>query len=204
MRCRDAERTLALYVDEREPWPSELDAHLAACPTCRDEWAAIQRVDALFARVPLAEPTSDLVTAVLARIEAGQVPVAAPARRRYRRRVWLGGSLLTGGLLLGAMVVALIVWGLIAYGASTLVSWWLQGPQAANTVQNLLQQVEFWGSILWQTALTVVGALAPWLVFAAVALALTSMLAYALTLAWGYLISRVWWPGQAVPAANGR
>lgn len=206
MRCRDAERALALYLDERVagPLPSALSDHLVDCPACRDEWAALRRVEALFARAPLADPSPDFAAAVLARIDAGVERVAAvPARRRWLRRGWLGAGLVAGSLLLVALLISLTIWGLIAYGLSTLVTGWLQDPQVVNTWQALLAQADFWVTTSFQTLLTVVEALLPWIAFGAVAFVFLSVLAYVLVLAWGWLIGRVWWSGPATAAVNG-
>jgi len=200
MRCRDAERALALYLDKRHggPLPPDVDAHLAACPTCHDEWTALRHVDNLFTQAPLAAPPPGLAAAVLARIEAGVEPAAAvPARRRrLNRRRLLGSGLVVSAPLLAALAVSLVIWGLIAYSLGTLVPGWLQDPQVANTAQILLEEADFWTTTLSQTLLAVVVALLPLVVSGAVVFAFLCVLAYALTLAWGWLIGRVWWPGQ--------
>jgi hypothetical protein len=182
-----------------------LDAHLMACPACHDEWAALRRVETLFVRVPLVEPPPDFAAAVLARLDSDvERIVALSVRRRRLRRGGLGVGLVAGSLLLLALSVGLTVWGLIAYGLSPLVLQWLQDPQVVNTAQGLLAQVDFWVTVLLQMVLTIVEALLPWIACGAVIFVFMCVLAYVLTLAWGWLVGRVWWPGQTVTATGGR
>ncbi len=200
MRCRDAERALALYLDERRhgPLPADLDAHLATCPTCHDEWMVMQQVESLFARMPLAEPPPEFAAAVLARLDSVG-PAPAPARplrwRWLTRRRLLGGGLSLGLPLLVALGISLVIWGLVAYSLSILVPAWLRDPQVVNTVQAILWQAEFWTTMLFETLLAVVGALLPLMALGAVVFIFLGSLTYALTLSWGWLIGRVWWPG---------
>jgi len=207
MRCRDAELVLALYLDERRggPLPADVDAHLAACPACHDEWMTLRRVETLFARVPLAEPAPGFTATVLAHLgSAGLTPAAAGARRQRwltRRRLLGGGLVLVLGLLLlAAMASALIIWGLAAYVLSSLVPVCLQDPSVINTVQNLLSQIEFWSTTLFGALQAVMGAIMPLLATGTVILILMSGLAYALTLSWGWLIGRVWGQGERLVA----
>ncbi len=203
MRCRDAELVLALYLDERcgGPLPADVDAHLAACPACHDEWMTLRRVETLFARVPLAEPAPGFAATVLAHLDSAGLTLAPAGARRQRRltrcRLLGGGLVLALGLvLLAAMASALIVWGLAAYALSILVPACLQDPGLINTVQNLLGQIEFWSTTLFGALQAVMGAIMPLLATGTVIFILMSGLAYALTLSWGWLIGRVWGLGE--------
>ncbi|MBU0495267.1 MAG: zf-HC2 domain-containing protein [Chloroflexi bacterium] len=197
MRCQDVERDLALYLDERAaaPWSAELDEHLADCPACRTEWAMWQHVESLFAHTPQTEPPAEFVGAVLARV-ATVTQVAPASVRLSRRRYWAGGGLVATMPLAAALLVSLIVWGLAAYGLAQFAGPLTQTPLVINTFQILVQQAGFWLTTLAQTAGVVLMALLPCLVLGIMAFMFLSALAYMLVLAWGWLIGRVWWPGN--------
>jgi anti-sigma factor RsiW len=69
----------------------ELWQHVAGCPRCRDEWAAMEAVSALFARAPQVSPAEGFSTRVMLRL----------ARREARSRLVGGGTV----LLVGAAVL---------------------------------------------------------------------------------------------------
>jgi anti-sigma factor RsiW len=208
MRCQDAEHALSLHLNERAGGllPSALDEHLADCPACRAEWAALQQVDTLFVRARMAAPPAGFLDAVMARIEmeAERVTVAPAHRRWLRRRHVLGTSLVMGTLLLLGLAAGSFVWGLIIYGLGILTLGWLQSPQVVNATHSLLQQASFWVTTLCSTLGTVVGAMLPWLAFGALAFVFLSILAYTMTLAWAWLIGRVWWTRPVLAVVEAR
>jgi len=208
MRCQDAEHALSLHLNEQAGGllPAALNEHLADCPACRAEWAALQQVDTLFVRARTMEPPAGFLAAVMARIEteAEQVTVA-PARRQWlKRRQVLGTGLVLGTLLLLGLAAGSVVWGLIVYGLGILTLGWLQSPQVVNATHSLLQQAGFWATTLYSTLGTVVGAMLPWLAFGALAFVFLSILAYTMTLAWAWLIGRVWWTRPALAGVAAR
>jgi Putative zinc-finger len=88
MECEDVRVSLGVYVlgaiDPAER--SMVDAHLNACPSCRDELAGMAGLPALLGRVgeaqiaALAEPSDELLEPLLARAAAGR-----------RSRFWWNG-----------------------------------------------------------------------------------------------------------------
>jgi len=72
MRCHDAHEWMSLKLDRRLPadLERELQAHLANCPACAEEWSTWQEIANLFEGAPLAEPPEDLAARVLLRLEA--------------------------------------------------------------------------------------------------------------------------------------
>ncbi len=88
----------------------ELDRHLATCATCRAEWEAMQRVDALFKQSEMVGPPLGFALRVERRLVA----------KEQRRQRWFRGlAALTGSLsLAGAAATALVLFlfGMIAWG----------------------------------------------------------------------------------------
>jgi len=86
-----------------------LNRHLATCPACRAEWAALERLAILF------EP-SDMVGPPLGFAVRVERRLAEKAKKKHR--LFQGLALLTGSLsLAGATVAALLltIWGLAAW-----------------------------------------------------------------------------------------
>lgn len=71
--------------------------HLADCPACSAELAALERVPQLLQAAPAAPPPSDLWARVDAELDA-------PRRRRLPRLVWAGAG------LAAALLVAVSLW----------------------------------------------------------------------------------------------
>ena len=94
-------------------------AHLAACPDCRAEVAALRRL--FFALDELA-PTPNLVPAVRARLARDRQPAPAASWRR-----WLAPALQM------ATVLALLAWG-----ATRPPTYW---PAVAGTMGSMLQRL---------------------------------------------------------------
>jgi len=83
----------------------QLQAHLDACPQCREEWVLMQEASTLLQQSPMVGPALGFATRVERRLEA---------QTRQRRRLFGGIAVLAGSLsLAGATVaaIALMVWG---------------------------------------------------------------------------------------------
>jgi len=114
---------MSLWLDS-ELSPAEvgrLDVHLEGCVTCRDTWAAMQRVSRLFAEAPLVSPPEDFTSRVMSRL----------AQRQARRApVW--GALV---LFLGAGTLTLLVTAQLLGVAGVL----LETLRHASLVPRLLE-----------------------------------------------------------------
>ncbi|HAZ64294.1 MAG TPA: hypothetical protein DCZ72_11885 [Armatimonadetes bacterium] len=106
LTCRRAEQLLAaatvapLSVRQAR----QLAAHLAGCPACRAEQAALERTVGLLAEAPLPAGRPDLWDAIAARLDAAH----APARRAPLRLGWaLGGF---GALVATAALLLVVLW----------------------------------------------------------------------------------------------
>lgn len=112
--CREDEEMSALMslaldglLDARGE--ERLRSHLAHCPACRAEWAAMQRLSTLFHDAPTAGPRLGFATRVERRLVE---------KNRQRRRVFGGVAVLTGSLSLAVLTVAtvvILVLGLVAW-----------------------------------------------------------------------------------------
>jgi hypothetical protein len=134
--CAELKTTLGVYVlGAIEPAErGRLEAHLAACPVCRDELAGLAGMPALLGRVEeeqitqLAGPTDELLDSLLAR--------AASERRRGSLGRLLGGRGMRWTPLAAAASVVLLAGALV--GGMLLGGSMNEGkappPQAAPTV----------------------------------------------------------------------
>jgi len=123
VQCQDRERIgswLSLSLDGRLPsdHEAELEQHLAACPACWEEAAAVRRVSSLLGQMPIVGPAHGFSLRVERRL----------AERSTRRRQALRGvALLTSSLsIVGVGAAAILVLGL---GLAALL--WL-GTQPAG------------------------------------------------------------------------
>lgn len=90
----------------------ELDRHLTTCTACQAEWAAMQRVSALFEQSPMVGPPLGFAVRVERRLAE---------RTKKRRRLFNGVAVLTSSLSLAGVTAAVVV--MIIIGA---VAWnWL-------------------------------------------------------------------------------
>ena len=104
--CRDIGQLMSLALDQSLTQGEVrcLEEHLARCPTCQEEWEAMQRVSRLFTDAPLMGPPPGFADRVMQRL----------ARRQARRqRLLAGAALLVACLSLGALALPEIV-GLLA------------------------------------------------------------------------------------------
>jgi len=84
--CQDVGWLMSLALDQRLAQDEVhcLEEHLKQCPTCQEEWEAMQRVSRLFADAPLMEPPPGFADRVMQRL----------ARRQARRQGLLAGAAL--------------------------------------------------------------------------------------------------------------
>lgn len=74
MRCETASEWMSLHLDGQLA-PAQvalLVIHLSKCETCRQEWAALQRVEATLSAAPAVVPQPGFVNHVMQRL--GQEP----------------------------------------------------------------------------------------------------------------------------------
>jgi predicted anti-sigma-YlaC factor YlaD len=95
MNCTECLGLLQERLDGVTPGdPAGLDRHLAACPDCRDWYAAVGRLEAGVRLLPAVAPPDDLAARITGR-------VLADHRARQRRRDWMRrGAALAASLLL--------------------------------------------------------------------------------------------------------
>jgi anti-sigma factor RsiW len=123
-----ARMSLALDHLLEEAERQALDQHLATCPLCRSEWAAMQQVSALFEASPLVGPPLGFAVRVQRRLEE---------QDKKQRQVFSGLALFTSSLSLAGMTVAAVL--MLTMG---IVAWrWLdsspvvqQGTQTVSKV----------------------------------------------------------------------
>jgi len=115
-----------------------LEDHLKRCPTCQEEWEAMQRVSRTFTDAPLMGPPPGFEDRVMQRL----------ARRQARRRRLLAGAaLLVVCLSLGALALPAIVgWLALLWQVVTEPSLLSHG---AKLVAQLLHLAESLGGACW-------------------------------------------------------
>jgi predicted anti-sigma-YlaC factor YlaD len=104
--CQDISQLMSLALDQSLTQGEVrcLEEHLEECPTCQEEWEAMQRISRLLTGVPLMGPPPGFAGRVMQRL----------ARREARRRRFLAGvALLVACLGLGAFALPEII-GLLA------------------------------------------------------------------------------------------
>lgn len=101
MPCQDASELMSLSIDNRLSAAEQqnLEVHLAACESCRDEWAYMRRMNALLAGAKRVQPPPGFTTHVMARI----------LQRILWRRILRGGSLMLVFSLLVAIIFSSII-----------------------------------------------------------------------------------------------
>ncbi len=141
VECRDSERvsllmSLALDGPLAATDQQVLQGHLAACPACRAEWAAMQQVSNLFKGEEMIGPRMGFATRVERRLAD---------KAKKRRRLFGGAAVLTGTLSLAtvtAVVVALIVAGVVAWNWLDLLP---DVKEGTNTVSQIASGVNLMG-----------------------------------------------------------
>jgi predicted anti-sigma-YlaC factor YlaD len=84
--CQDIGWLMSLALDQSLTQGEVrcLEEHLKRCPTCQEEWEAVQRVSQLFTNAPLMDPPPGFADRVMQRL----------ARRQTRRQRLLAGTAL--------------------------------------------------------------------------------------------------------------
>jgi anti-sigma factor RsiW len=108
-----------------------LQQHLAGCPICQAEWAAMQQVSALFDGVEMVGPPLGFAVRVDRRLAT---------KARKQKQTFGGLAVLTSSLSLAGVTIGAVV--LIALGV--LVWIWL-GPQGATAVSQVASGVGLLG-----------------------------------------------------------
>jgi anti-sigma factor RsiW len=109
MKCEIAQQNiiLAQYGELPDELQVSLEQHLGGCEECRREWNATIALQEELARVPLMEPSPNLLAASRMRLEEAldQMPERSPWRRfaghAFRWMTWLQGAPALATLLLG-------------------------------------------------------------------------------------------------------
>src|SRR5574341_724978 len=109
MDCDTYREQMSLWLDNQltQEEIRHIEAHAAACVSCRAALSAWQRVDRLLASVPMASPAPGFTTRFQARL----------ATRRRRRHTWAGLA------TLGLATLALFMGGATLLALSGLAFW---------------------------------------------------------------------------------
>jgi anti-sigma factor RsiW len=138
--CQDVGLLMSLALDQSLT-PGEargLEEHLKRCPTCQEEWEAMQRVSRLFTDAPLMGPPPGFTDRVMQRLAQ---------RQARRQRLLAGTALLVVCLSLGALALPEIVrWLAMLWQVLTEPSLLSHG---AKLVAQLLDLAESLGRACW-------------------------------------------------------
>ncbi len=137
---------IALYMEDMLPDEEriELEAHLAGCPVCQAEHAALKQIDQLLMAAPMAAPPADFVAQVEMRLE-----------RRLNKRRTIAGAAIFGAALL--LVAGLLAW-LTANSGMTMLTW-LNNANWLSAVIDGLTALLVAGGVFFKMATLVVGAM---------------------------------------------
>lgn len=108
MNCQQISQLMSLSLDDalEDTQTSLLQSHLAECPACQAEWAAIQHVSHLLANAPMIAPPPGFTLRVTQRL----------ASRETRRHELFGGAaLVMGSLSLSSLIVPLVAGMIILF-----------------------------------------------------------------------------------------
>jgi anti-sigma factor RsiW len=140
MSCQDISQLMSLALDQSlaQAEASCLKEHLRLCPTCQEEWEAMQRISRLFTAAPLMEPSADFADRVMLRLAQ---------RQARRRRFLIGAALLVICLSLGALALpGIVVWLAMLWQLITEPALLSHG---AKLVAQLLSLAESVGGACW-------------------------------------------------------
>jgi hypothetical protein len=152
--CDDALETAAVALLTGEPAPTEVEAHLAGCASCREELARLSPLPGLLS-------TLDLADLNLVQDDAPAGPVlldrllAAAARDRRRRRA---GILAVAAAVIALLVVPAGIWGTqqLRHAATPVVA--AKSPQiswsASDVSTGVTGKAQVWKSA-WGSDLSV-------------------------------------------------
>ncbi|HEY84152.1 MAG TPA: hypothetical protein G4N96_03430 [Chloroflexi bacterium] len=137
---------IALYMEDMLAGKEriELEAHLAVCPVCQAEHAALKQIDQLLVNTPMAAPGPDFVAQVEMRLE----------RRVNRRKTMAGMAIIGVVLLLGASFLA---WSAASSGMTTLA--WLSNANWLSASIDGLTALLVAGGVFFKMTTLVVSAM---------------------------------------------
>lgn len=177
MQCYKWDEWMSLHLDGLlSPGQQEqLQAHLADCQTCREQWATLSWLSVRLKAEPLATPAPDFTTRVTARLEQ---------RETRRRRLYSSIGLCVGsvGLWTVAALVVLLLFGvLVDPSLHTILV-----DVALSLGQNSLAFLTVLGEALWSLVYAVVTRPVGLLILG------YALLAAALTAFWTRVVLRRW------------
>jgi predicted anti-sigma-YlaC factor YlaD len=96
--CQDIGLLMSLALDQSltQGEAGSLEEHLRQCPTCQEEWEAMQRISRLFTDAPLMSPSLGFADRVMQRLAQ---------RQARRQRLLAGTALLVACLSLAALAL---------------------------------------------------------------------------------------------------
>jgi len=133
--CQEASQLMSLALDRNltQGEARGLEGHLNQCPTCQEEWEAMQRISRLFTDAPLMGPPPGFTDRVMQRLAQ---------RQARRRRLLIGAALLVICLSLGALALPGIVrWLAMLWQVITEPSLLSHGAKLAAQLLNLAESV---------------------------------------------------------------
>ena len=133
MNCRDVGLLMSLALDQSltQVEARGLEDHLKRCPTCQEEWEAMQRVSRLFTDAPLMGPSAGFADRVMQQLAR---------RQARRRRLLIGAALLVICLSLGALALPDIVrWLALLWQVITEPSLLSHGAKLTAQLLNLAE-----------------------------------------------------------------
>ncbi|MFL7792835.1 MAG: anti-sigma factor [Anaerolineae bacterium] len=124
MQCKQASEMMSTRLDGRldEQDSALLDAHLAQCQACQNQWQKLQAIDRLLSSTSMVQSPVRVRVQVMTRLE----------RRDQARRAIIGGTMLTlGTVALSLLLIAPVLFGLLnATGIAPVLIY--GGPQALS------------------------------------------------------------------------
>jgi anti-sigma factor RsiW len=100
MNCQQMSQLMSLSLDDAldDAQSSLLQSHLAECPACQAEWAAMQHVSHLLVSAPMIAPPPGFTLRVSQRLTSHQT---------RRRELFGGAALVMGSLSLSSLLIPL-------------------------------------------------------------------------------------------------
>ena len=133
--CQEASQLMSLALDRNltQGEARGLESHLNQCPTCQEEWEAMQRISRLFTDAPLMGPPPGFTDRVMQRLAQ---------RQARRRRLLTGAALLVVCLSLAALALPEIVrWLAMLWRVITEPSLLSHGAKLTAQLLNLAESV---------------------------------------------------------------
>jgi hypothetical protein len=152
MECRDVRPLIGSIATLTTPTRRTVEAHLAGCPACRDEFADPVMAVLAGVRLSMAQPPSEITQRVLLRL-----PAAAPVELRQREGlVQRRNSIAAGTLIAGAAVAlsGIVLLDLLSIGAADVI------PSAGLALALLAKALLIVAGQPWLAGIALLGALA--------------------------------------------